>query len=207
MVPRSARRPADAKIAMPVADSGGRTQCSASTWRGPAYQSEAGDQAEPVTVRVAVTRMIGGIMRRGCCVTLVTIAGTGLIAGCGSSPATGTPPGAPRTTATTLIVAAADQPGLEAAVRAYSQAYLGGQGSAAYGLLSQRCQARISATDMEALTAAAQAQYGPEPITTLTVNTHVDTLARVSYTYPDPAINQREEPWVFENDAWHQDDC
>ncbi|WP_230205343.1 hypothetical protein [Parafrankia elaeagni] len=139
--------------------------------------------------------------------TLAMIAGTGLIAGCGS-PAAETPPGVQRTTATTVIVpTAADKPGLEAAVRAYSQAYLGGQGSAAYGLLSQRCQARISVADMEALTAAAQEQYGPESITTLTVNTLAGTLARVSYPYPDPAINQREEPWVFENGAWHQDDC
>lgn len=139
------------------------------------------------------------------------------VTGCGSSSATGSsnaPSGGPGTAETTAAATpaavAAGQPdrvGLEAAVRAYSQAYLGGQGSAAYGLLSQRCQFRVSAAEMDGLTAVARAQYGPQSITTLTVDTFAGTLARVSYVYSDAAINQREEPWAFENGAWHQDDC
>ncbi|MEX5712949.1 hypothetical protein AB1484_33025 [Parafrankia sp. FMc6] len=142
------------------------------------------------------------------------------VTGCGSSSATGSsnaPSGVSGTTETaettavaTPAAVAAGQPdrvGLEAAVRAYSQAYLGGQGSVAYGLLSRRCQFRVGAAEMDGLTAAARAQYGPQPITTLTVDTFAGTLARVSYVYPDAAINQREEPWAFENGAWHQDDC
>lgn len=132
-----------------------------------------------------------------------------LMAGCGSSDnGTADTPAEPNgATATVVTPAGADQPGLEAAVRAYSQAYLAGQGSVAHGLLSQRCQERISTEQMAALAQAAQVQYGAQDISTLTVDALAGTLARVSYAYTDPAINQREEPWVFANGAWHQDDC
>ncbi len=112
--------------------------------------------------------------------------------------------GAPTAVAT---VADSGRPALETAVRAYSAAYLTGEGSIAYGLLSDRCQQRIGEAEFTGLTRAAQAQYGGQPIQTLTVDTLAGPLARVTYTYSASAINQQAEPWVFEKGSWHQDDC
>lgn len=121
-----------------------------------------------------------------------------VLAGCGSSPGDGTSGGTSGASGgvpgTVAAPAGADRPGLEAAVRVYSEAYLDGQGSKAYDVLSQRCQARLGPAEMRVLTDAAQAQYGNQTISSLTVDTLAGTLARVSYTYPDPAINQSAEP-------------
>lgn len=152
----------------------------------------------------------GGIVGMTVGTAAVFVVGV-MLAGCGSSPGDGTSSGtfgaSGGVPGTMAAPAGADQPGLESAVRVYSEAYLGGQGSKAYDLLSQRCQARLGPAEMSVLTDAAQAQYGNQTISSLTVDTLVGTLARVSYTYPDPAINQSTEPWVFEGGAWHQDDC
>ncbi len=136
-------------------------------------------------------------------------AATIFLSGCASSSGdlTSGTRAADGTPATSAGGSEASQPALETAVRAYSDAYLSGQGSAAYGLLSQRCQQRFSQADITGLTQAAKAQYGVQPIQNLTVDTLAGTLARVTYTYSTGAINQQSEPWVFEGGAWHQDDC
>ncbi|CAO5252213.1 hypothetical protein [Frankia sp. AgKG'84/4] len=130
------------------------------------------------------------------------------LSGCGSSAGdlTSATPGAGGTAAAGSA-SEASRPALETAVRTYSDAYLSGQGSVAYGLLSQRCQQRFSQADITGLTQAAKAQYGVQPIQNLTVDTLAGTLARVTYTYSTAEINQQSEPWVFERSAWHQDDC
>lgn len=85
------------------------------------------------------------------------------------------------------------EPELEAAVTAYSGAFLTGD-AAAYDLLSQRCRDR---TDKDAfLTTLDQAKelYG-SPLTILTYDAEVSgDLARVTYTYEASALNQDSEP-------------
>lgn len=96
---------------------------------------------------------------------------------------------------------------LRRAVTAYSAAFLGGDGDAAYRLLSERCKARTSREAMGSMTASAKKTYGEQPIKTLTVDSLAGDLARVTYTYSVPALNQTKEPWVREAGQWHEDDC
>lgn len=92
-------------------------------------------------------------------------------------------------------------------MRAYSQAYLSGDGAKTFGMLSARCQQRVGRDQIIAATAGAKAQYGPQPIATLAVDTLAGTLARVTYTYSTHSLDQTSEPWVREDGAWHEDDC
>jgi len=33
------------------------------------------------------------------------------------------------------------------------------------------------------------------------------SLARVTYTYDQPAIDQSQQPWTFEDGSWQYDSC
>jgi hypothetical protein len=103
--------------------------------------------------------------------------------------------------------AAVDNSALEAQVRAYSAAFLGGDGAAAYELLSKRCQERNARTAFVNTVALAAQQYGPQDIKTLVVDQASGDLARVTYTYDTAALDQRGEPWVREGGQWREDDC
>lgn len=97
--------------------------------------------------------------------------------------------------------------GLRDAVQAYSDAFLGGDAAKAYGLLSSRCQKRTTAAEFEGIVKQASAMYG-SPLKLKTYDAQVSgDLARVTYTYDVPALNQEQEPWARESGAWHQDDC
>ncbi len=96
---------------------------------------------------------------------------------------------------------------LRTAVSAYSDAYLSGAGRAAWDLLSKRCQVRLSVEEMQSETATAKQLYGPVKITSFSVDELSGNLARVTYTYPVPALNQTSEPWVRESGQWREDDC
>jgi hypothetical protein len=99
------------------------------------------------------------------------------------------------------------QTALKDAVQAYSDAYLSGNGDAAYTLLSRRCQDRWSKSDFSDLVEQAGQQYGsPLHVTSFNADIAGD-LARVTYTFTVAAINQNAEPWVRENGDWHEDDC
>ncbi|RKT69332.1 hypothetical protein DFJ66_2544 [Saccharothrix variisporea] len=92
-------------------------------------------------------------------------------------------------------------------MRAYSAAYLGGRGDEAYDLLSTRCRERHTRVDFVRLVELAGAQYGPLEVETLTVDQAAGDLARVTYTFAKPELDQRGEPWVRESGAWRVDDC
>lgn len=96
---------------------------------------------------------------------------------------------------------------LTKAVQDYSDAYLGGRAEDAHRLLSKRCQARVSSSTLAAATAEAQRLYGSARMTGLTVDRLEGSLARVTYRYDDPAIDQESEPWAKEDGQWRQDDC
>jgi hypothetical protein len=100
-----------------------------------------------------------------------------------------------------------DRAELTAAVRAYSDAYLGGRAEEAHGLLSTRCRERIDPNVFAFATAEARRLYGSARMTDLNIGTLEGTLARVTYRYDNPAIDQAAEPWVKEGGRWRQDDC
>lgn len=134
--------------------------------------------------------------------TALLLAGL-LLAGCGG----GSDPMASEPSANGRTEPSGDsrEKGLKGAVEAYSVAYLSGDGSAAYGLLSSRCKDRTTLSEFAALTEAAESTYGPMPIESIDVNLNGDQ-AQATYTYADPSINQDSEPWVFQG-GWRNDDC
>ena len=92
-------------------------------------------------------------------------------------------------------------------MQAYSDGYLADEPVEAYNLLSNRCKQRISLSHFTRLSMAANQLYGrPLPIRTFKANIQ-GNLARVTYTYSVPAINQTQEPWVKEHGQWREDDC
>ena len=96
---------------------------------------------------------------------------------------------------------------LEIAVRAYSAAFLGGEGDAAYQMLSARCRNRVAHDQFVLEVAVAKQAYGDAAMQTFSIDQISGGLARVTYTYDKAAINQASEPWAFEDGAWHEDDC
>jgi heme A synthase len=95
---------------------------------------------------------------------------------------------------------------LRAAVQAYSKAYLAGEGATAHAILSTRCQVKMQPSDFAASAVKAKKKYGDVPIKTLSVQVSGST-AKATYTYSVKAIDQTDEPWVFENGKWHNDHC
>lgn len=96
---------------------------------------------------------------------------------------------------------------LHAAVQAYSDAYLSGNGEAAYALLSKRCQKIYTLEWFSALVDQAKNLYGnPLPMTSFKAHIAGGT-ARVTYTYTITAINQTDQPWTLEAGGWRDDNC
>lgn len=93
------------------------------------------------------------------------------------------------------------------AVHGYSDAFLGGDGPTAFGLLSARCQERIGEKRMTAIVDAAAIAWGDASMGPVTVDELGETRALVSYEYDMGGLDQTEEPWVVEDGGWRQDDC
>jgi ABC-type phosphate/phosphonate transport system substrate-binding protein len=99
------------------------------------------------------------------------------------------------------------QKDLRKAVEAYSDAYLTGDATTAYAILSERCRNKITEVEFTELVTAAKQLYGtPLRFKTYSATATGDS-AKVSYTYPVKAIDQTKEPWVREAGYWRQDDC
>jgi hypothetical protein len=96
---------------------------------------------------------------------------------------------------------------LRANVQAYSDAFLTGDGDTAYGLITERCQARMARDDFVSLVSQAKDLYG-SALQFKTYKAEINvSQARVTYTYDISAINQTQEPWALESGSWHNDDC
>ena len=146
-------------------------------------------------------------------IAVLVVTGCGGATG-GDAGATGTPSASsPGTTSTkmtsgpTNTATTSDEAALRAAVQAYSDAFLTGNGKQAYALLSTRCQERNALAEFTAMTDQAKVLYGnPLPMKSYTAQISGD-MARVTYTYAISGINQTREPWVRESGNWHEDDC
>ncbi|THA47715.1 hypothetical protein [Streptomyces sp. A1136] len=152
-------------------------------------------------------------MRTPHAITAVTAAALLALTGCSSEPkpsdAKATPPAdapAPSSSPSPRIdPARAD---LDKAVRAYSAAYFAPDGKAAYAALSKRCQDK--AGNEQVFTAVinnAAKAYGKQEIKTLTIDQLAGDMARVSYTYAVPLLNQTSQPWARESGTWKYDGC
>jgi len=105
----------------------------------------------------------------------------------------------------TLTATAADA--LRAAVQAYSDAYLGGQGTAAFAMISPRCQQMIGSNELKSAANEAKSLYGVLPLTSFTVNSNSGTSATVTYTYAVATLNQSNQPWTLVGGQWKYDHC
>jgi hypothetical protein len=134
------------------------------------------------------------------------------LAGCSSSDGSDdTPPPAPKApTASGKASTAAPTDGkaaLVAAVKAYSAAYFKPDAAAGHALLSARCQAKISSEDYRAALDQAIATYGHQDVKTVAVDSITTDMARVTYTYSVPALDQHGQIWIREGGAWRYDAC
>lgn len=143
--------------------------------------------------------------------TLVTAATLLALTGCSSSadPAhKGTDGGESTPTAAPSPKVDPERANLDAAVRAYSAAYFKPDGAAAYASLSKRCATKAgSAKVFAAVIDTAAKAYGKQEIQQLTIDQLAGDMARVSYTYAVPALNQSSQPWAREAGAWKFDGC
>ncbi|PWJ27202.1 hypothetical protein ATK17_3392 [Branchiibius hedensis] len=141
---------------------------------------------------------------------LAAIAAVAGLAACSGASDAGTP-SAPATSMTTPPPAndskvASPSAALESAVRSYSGFYTGGNGSAAYAMLSARCQTLSSEATFSAAVQRVHQGYGTTPIATLSVVVNGDS-GFATYTYAKSGLNQSRQPWVLESGAWKNDDC
>lgn len=91
-------------------------------------------------------------------------------------------------------------------VQLYSDLFLNGQGSQSYVMFSNRCFERTDRNQYIAASAQAKQMYGPMEMKSYDAEIS-GNMARVTYTYPVPALDQQQEPWVYEDGQWRQDDC
>jgi hypothetical protein len=109
--------------------------------------------------------------------------------------------------AATSTPATTSTPALEPAVRAYVSAFLGGDGSTAFGLLSDRCQRQVGATTFALVSAQAHQQFGSATIVSYRDDVTGST-ATATYNMSDPALNRNgPQPWVLEGGQWKMDRC
>jgi hypothetical protein len=97
-------------------------------------------------------------------------------------------------------------PSLESVVRAYTVSYLGGDGKAAYALVSERCKGEMGSTQFERIADQAHALYGRESIVSYKESIK-GASATATYKLTDSTLNQTNERWLVERGAWVNDDC
>ena len=107
------------------------------------------------------------------------------------------------TSATTTTTPA---PKLEDAVRAYTEAFLGGDSDASYALLSERCHGEEASADWKDIVDQAHALYGDATITSYTDDVN-GNIATATYELSDPTLNQTNERWLIEGGRWVNDEC
>lgn len=97
-------------------------------------------------------------------------------------------------------------PSLEDTVRAYTDAFLGGDADGSYALLSERCHGEVAAAQFKDVVDQAHDIYGGVTITSYA--DEIDgNIATATYELTEPALNQTNERWIIEGGAWRNDDC
>lgn len=119
----------------------------------------------------------------------------------------------PSATPSQSATSAADMADLEAAVRAYNAAYFANDPDTTYGMLSARCQKRITRAGVAVLTERAEqteraiGDHEPKDVKRFEVDEISGDAARVSYGVGMPKFDQKQEPWARESGVWRYDSC
>lgn len=101
-----------------------------------------------------------------------------------------------------------DGTALKAAVAAYTDAYFEGDVATAYGMLSTRCAAKITAEQYKTVVTQAAVDYGPDH-PAANIETKVSgTLGHATYTVKGlPKFSQTDQPWVRQDGDWRYNAC
>lgn len=109
---------------------------------------------------------------------------------------------------TTSVPAEHEADDLKAAVGVYTGAYFEGDADTAYGMLSKRCQGKVTPEAYGAVVKQAAQDYGSDHPATDVQAEVSGKLARVSYKVKGlPKLDQQAQPWALEGDAWKYDAC
>lgn len=97
---------------------------------------------------------------------------------------------------------------LEAAVGVYTGAYFAGDDKTAYGMLSRRCQGKITPEAYKSAVRQAAEQYGPDHPATDVKAEVSGAQGRATYKVKGlPRFDQRAQRWTLEDEAWKYDAC
>lgn len=95
---------------------------------------------------------------------------------------------------------------MQAYVQAYFGSYFEGDHEFAFDLLSWRCKQQTDAKAFQSEVESAVDEFGDVNVVGYSEKVNGD-VATVSYELTNPSLNQTDERWVLEGDAWHKDDC
>lgn len=97
---------------------------------------------------------------------------------------------------------------VETAYRAYTKAFLTGDGATAYAMLSERCRGLYSEADFAAAAESAADLYGLVDYEVRDVKIDADGRATVDAEFPVEALNQGGgSEWIQESGSWRTDKC
>lgn len=130
-------------------------------------------------------------------------------AGCSSGSSDDAAPAAATATSTKAAAGAQDdgKPALEAAVRAYTEAFFKPDAAGVIALLSARCAADHSVPEMKQILAASLLTYGTPTVKSIQVNSLSGDRATATVHYVVPPMPETPQAWVREDGAWHYDAC
>lgn len=109
---------------------------------------------------------------------------------------------APGTTATP----GPSDPKLEAAGRAFIEAFIAGDVNAIVPLYTAHCRKTISRANLEKFVAQTRADYKNAKL--ISITGHVNgTSATVDYVMSAKTLSRTGQRWRIENGTWHNDEC
>lgn len=147
-------------------------------------------------------------MLRMCVIAMMVVAAA---AGCstGSKSDASTPSAATVSSAESVGGSSVDDTtaGLEAAVAAYTKAFGTGDADAAWATVSQRCKKTVPEGQFRAAVLGGPA-LRPDMVATDIVAEVDGTQGRATYKTTGEGVGPySEQPWRYEDGAWHWDDC
>lgn len=99
-----------------------------------------------------------------------------------------------------------DNDGPNTAVADYTEAFANGDADRAWSLVSERCHDEIDEDDYKATVRNAGEFYPDMTANDISADVDGDNAA-VSYRVTELDVEYSDQPWVFESEGWHYDDC
>lgn len=140
---------------------------------------------------------------------IALLAATTVLTGCSSSSSDDkADPTTPPATATTATPKLDDgKAALVTAAEAYTAAFFKPDADTTFALLSKRCQAATSVTQMKQILAASTLEYGTPAVKSTEVNQISGDMGRVTVHYVKPPLPEKPQSWTREGGAWKFDGC